>query len=47
MEASEEIIDRAFIRIKYIDYKTISILYFEQALLGFYQNKEYQMVRAD
>ena len=47
VEASEEIIDRAFIKIKYIDYKTISILYFEQTLLGFYQNKEYQIVRSD
>ena len=47
VDASEEIIDRAFIKIKYIDYKTISILYFEQTLLGFYQNKEYQIVRSD
>jgi len=41
VEAPEEIIDRAFIRIRYIDYKTISILYFEQTLLSIYQNKEY------
>jgi hypothetical protein len=47
MEASEEIIDKAFSRIKYIDYKTISIIYFEQTLLGIYQNKEYQIVRPD
>ena len=47
MEASEEIIDRAFIRIKYIDYKTISIVYFEQTLLSIHQNKEYQIARTD
>ena len=46
-EASEELIDKAFSRIKYIDYKTISIIYFEQTLLGIYQNKEYQIVRPD
>jgi len=40
MEASEEIIDKAFSRIKHIDYRTISIIYFEQTLLGIYQNKE-------
>ena len=47
MEASEEIIDKAFSRIKHIDHKTISIPYFEQTLPGIYQNKEYQRVRAD
>jgi len=47
VEASEEIIDKAFSRIKQIDYKTISIIYFEQTLLGVYQNKEYQIVRPD
>jgi len=47
MEASEEIIDRAFIRMKSIDYKTISIVDFEQTLLSIHQNKAYPIPHPD
>ena len=45
--APEDLLNAAFRRIKFIDHKTISIVYFEQTLLGVYQNKEIQIVRPD
>ena len=47
VSAPEDLLDLAFKRIKYIDYKTISIVYFEQTLLGAYRDKEYKIVYPD
>lgn len=47
-QASEEKLSAAFSRIKWVDYKTVSIIFFEHTLLGCYdETRDYRVVHPD